>query len=298
MSPAPIFVLAIDHRNSLRAWYRATTGAPPRDATVLRAAKEIVLDGMLHAISIGLPKRQAVLLADEEYGVAAIRRARENGIATALAVERSGQPEFSFEYGDRFGEHIQRSRPDIVKALVRYNPEGDGPRNARSRDRLWELAQWLERQGLPLMLELLVPAEPGQRARAGEGFDVHLRPALTVKAMRELAAAGLRPRYWKIEGQPTATACQEVAAAASAGGCLVLGRGEDATAVARWLTLASPIPGFSGFAIGRTIWAGPLARWARGRLSAQAAAELIGERYVSFAWLYLASWTPPGGSPG
>ncbi len=272
---------------------RGTTGKLAADTRVLLAAKGVVLDGMLHAIGAGMPRQQAVLLADDEYGAAAIRRAREHGIVTALAVERSGQPEFSFEHRDRFGEHIERSGADIIKALVRYNVDGDQHCNARSRARFRELARWLNGRGLPLMLELLVPPQPHQLARVGgdrERFDREMRPALTVRAMRELIAVGLAPRYWKIEGQPSTATCQELARAAAATAqtrCLVLGRGEDAAAVRRWLALAAPVEGFGGFAIGRTIWSGPLEAWLAGRADGQAAARLIGERYLSFALLYL-----------
>ncbi len=298
------FVLAIDHRNSLRKWYRAVTGRPPADTAALRAAKEVVLDGLLHAIGAGMPAKQAVLLADEEYGAAAMGRAREHGIVTAVAVERSGQPEFSFEYRDRFGEHIEGSGADIVKALVRYNVEGDKRRNGHSRERLAELARWLDGSGRPLMLELLVPPLADQLAGIGgdrERFDREMRPALTARAMRELLAVGLVPRYWKIEGQASTAACEELARAAGRTArtrCLVLGRGEDAAAVRRWLTLAAPVDGFGGFAIGRTIWSGPLEAWLAGRADRQAAARLIGERYLSFAQLYLAHATVPREQPG
>src|SRR5918912_960391 len=52
-------------------------------------------------------------------------QARERGIRLAMPVEKSGQEEFDFEYGDDFGYHIERFDPDFSKVLVRYNPEGD-----------------------------------------------------------------------------------------------------------------------------------------------------------------------------
>ena len=54
------------------------------------------------------------------------QRAREHGLKLAMPVEKSGQHEFDFEYGDDFGDHIVRFDPDFSKVLVRYNPE-DGP---------------------------------------------------------------------------------------------------------------------------------------------------------------------------
>lgn len=288
---APLFVLAIDHRNSLRQWYQRITGADA-DPGVLREAKGVVVDGLLMAIADGVPGAHAALLADEEYGSSALRRANGAGLVTALAVERSGQSEFSFEYGDRFGEHIAGSGAGTVKALVRYNPGGDAGRNARSRDRLRMLAEWLDGHNVPLMLELLVPPEPEQLGRLGGDrarFDNELRPELTRHAIRELAGAGLAPRYWKLEGQPTAAACELLAREAAvtpSTQCLVLGRGEDAAAVERWLSAAAPVRGFGGFAIGRTIWAEPLAAWLTGRIRRPEAAASIAAAYRHFADLY------------
>ena len=295
----PTFVLAIDHRNSLRHWYTAITGADEADPAALRAAKVVVAEGLLAALaeSAGLGGLgglggdtalggTAALLVDEEYGqdaIAAIRAAGQ-GVAIVVPAERSGQPEFSFEHGGQFGAHIAAAGPDVVKALVRYNPSGDQERNARSRAGLVELARWLDDHGLPLMLELLVPPEPAQ---AAPGFDETERPGLTLLAIRELREAGLSPAYWKVEGQPSTEAFAGLARATDGGRCLVLGRGEDAAAVGRWVAMAAAAEGFSGFAVGRTIWAGALGGWLAGRTDRHATVAAIARNYLHFTRIYL-----------
>jgi myo-inositol catabolism protein IolC len=313
----PAFVLAIDHRNSLRHWYLALTAgtgnaswtgageanADAADAVARRdgagdaltAAKLIVADGLLAAIAspsgagqagAGFPG-QAMLLVDEEYGQEAIRRLRDADpdVQVVIPAERSGEPEFIFEHGAEFGEYILKTGPDIVKALVRYNPSGDQAANARSRTGLAELTRWLDDHGLPLMLELLVPPTPEQAGFAD--FDSSLRPGLTVSAIRELSASGLAPAFWKVEGQPSTAAFSELAAAADGGRCLVLGRGEDAGAVDRWVAMAAAAEGFSGFAVGRTIWAQALGDWLTGQLSREDAVETVAGNYLHFVRTYL-----------
>ena len=282
----PAFVLAIDHRNSLRHWYTALTGAARADGAALRAGKVAVADGLLAAIADPRFGGQPMLLIDEEYGTDAIGRVRDAGAGVKIIVpaERSGEQEFSFEHGARFGEHIVKTGPDIVKALVRYNPAGDAGRNGRSRSRLLELAYWLGDHGLPLMLELLVPPESGQ---AGPDYDTAVRPGLTLRAIDELRAAGLSPGWWKVEGQPSTAAFAGLAAATHGGRCLVLGRGADGEAVGRWVAMAAAAEGFAGFAIGRTIWAGALGEWLTGRTSREAAVATITDRYLGFAATYL-----------
>lgn len=281
----PAFVLAFDHRNSLRHWYLTVTGADQPDPARLRAAKVLVADALLaSAAEVAACGGQPMLLTDEEYGTDAIGAIRSAGPAVKIVIpaEVSGQPEFSFEYGAEFGEHIARTGPDIVKALVRYNPAGDQERNARSRAALGELARWLSARDLPLMLELLVPPAPGQ---AGPGFDDDVRPGLTRAAMGELREAGLAPRYWKVEGQPSTEAFASLAAAAESD-CLVLGRGEDFAAVGRWVARAAAAGGFAGFAIGRTIWSGALARWLTGQAGRDEAIKEIQENYLHFVRTY------------
>lgn len=286
----PAFVLAIDHRNSLRHWYLEITGGNGARPATLSGAKVVVADGLLAAIRDARFAGQPMLLIDEEYGADAIRAVRDaaTGAQVIVPVERSGRPEFSFEYGAEFGTHILKTGPDIVKALVRYNPASAGERNARSRGGLTELARWLDDHGLPLMLELLVPAEPGQLDEGGQAiFDAGLRPELTRRAIGELREAGLSPAYWKVEGQPSAEAFSALAEATGGGRCLVLGRGEDADAVSRWVAMAAAAEGFSGFAVGRTIWAGPLADWLTGRIGRPGAVAAIAANYLRFTGIFL-----------
>ena len=74
-----------------------------------------------------------------------------------MPVEKSGQEEFDFEYGDAFGDHIERYDPDFSKVLVRYNPDGDTEMNQRQAERLRRLSDWLHGNDRKLLFELLVP---------------------------------------------------------------------------------------------------------------------------------------------
>src|SRR6476646_7780928 len=98
-----------------------------------------------------------------------------------MPVEKSGQNEFDFEFGEQFGDHIREFSPTFAKVLVRYNPGGDRE----------------------FLFELLVPAEPAQLAHFGgdaDRYDRELRPDLMIEAIGELHAAGIEPDVWKIEG--------------------------------------------------------------------------------------------------
>jgi myo-inositol catabolism protein IolC len=257
----PVFALAFDHRNSLRRDFMRLAGDPTSEQrAALVAAKGIVVEALIAAapqVSPGTP----VLLIDSEYGGRFVPTAQAGGIRVAMPVEESGQRELRYLYGGHPERIVETCCPDYVKVLIRYNPGGDAAMNARQRARLRELAGWLEGRTQQLMLELLVPPEDAQLAAvAGDRgrFDREARAELTAAAIREIGGDGVAPRFWKIEGPESAGDAALIAGAVRSvdqgAGCLVLGRGADRAAVRRWLAIAAATEGFTGFAVGRTIW--------------------------------------------
>ena len=212
----------------------------------------------------------------------------------AMPCEKSGQNEFDFEYGTAFSSHIQTFAPDFTKVLVRYNPAGDGAMNARQSARLKELADWLHANDHRFLFELLVPAEPDQLASVGGDagrYDRELRPGLMRVAITELQESGIEADIWKIEGLDATEDCQMIVEQCRIGGrdhvaCVVLGRGADDDAVDAWLRAARGVPGYCGFAIGRSIWWEPLMAYVDGSLQREGAVEKIALNYRRFVTVY------------
>lgn len=293
-----LWTLAFDHRNSLRRSFFGISGtATAADRQRARDAKSLIFAGIARAIELGIPSGQPAVLVDEEYGAAVIAKARRLGIPTAVPVEASGKAVLQFEHGDGgFGEALERVDPTYAKVLVRYNPDGDPDDNRTQRDRLTRLQRWVSDHGRQWMLELLVPPTAAQRNECGgdaDAYDATLRPDLTVRACAELAESGLTPELWKLEGMATSQEYAAIAAACRAdgitSGCLVLGRGADESAVNRWLCLAAPVPGFVGFAVGRTLWWQPLREAEDGTCARDEAVERIARNYLGLIGVYLAA---------
>jgi len=268
-----IYLLAFDHRGSFQKNLLGITGPPTADdAERISQAKGVIFEGFRRALADGLPLDGAGILVDEQFGSDIARSATALGAQLAMPVEKSGQNEFDFEYGDGFGDHIAAFDPTYAKVLVRYNPEGDPELNGRQSERLARLGDWLHSTGRKFLYELLVPAEPAQLERVDgdpDRYDRELRPGLMVRAIQESQAAGVEPDIWKIEGLDSRDDCVSVAEAARAGGrdhvqCVVLGRGGDEAKVIHWLRTGADVPGFVGFAVGRTIWWNPLEEWLAG----------------------------------
>jgi myo-inositol catabolism protein IolC len=293
-------ILAFDHRGSFQKKFFGVAGDPsPEETERISDAKRVIYEGMLAALDSNPDpslREAAGILVDEQFGGAIARDARSKRIMVAMPVEKSGQDEFDFQYGEDFGRHILDFDPTFSKVLVRYNPEGDGEMNARQSERLKRLGEWLHANDRKLLFELLVPAEPHQLETVGgdaDRYDREVRAKLMLTAIAELQQSGVEPDIWKIEGIDDREDCERIAEQCRTGGresvvCVVLGRGADAAAVDRWLRAASGVPGYAGFAIGRTIWWDPLKRYVDGSADRAAAAAEIGENYVRFASVYRA----------
>ena len=127
------------------------------------------------------------------------------------------------------------------------------------------------------MIELLVPATTAQLDRV-EGnkqtFDLRIRPGLMLQTIRALQDAGVEPDIWKIEGLDRREDCERVVEMARRDGrghvsCIVLGRGADETKVVSWLETAASVPGFIGFAVGRTTFWDAVADYEARRVTRQ-----------------------------
>jgi myo-inositol catabolism protein IolC len=289
----PLYVLPFDHRGSFQTKMFGWEGALNAGQTAeIANAKSVIYDGFRSATADSVAKEKAAILVDEQFGAAILRDAKSLGYMTACPAEKSGQDEFGFEYGDDFASHIEAFDPTFCKVLVRYNPEGDPALNARQSARLKRLSEYLHAKGRSrFMFELLVPPEKAQLERLRgdkKAYDAELRPRLMVEAIRQLQDAGVEPDIWKIEGLDRREDCEKIVATAKRNGrekvdCIVLGRGEDERKVHEWLTTAAGVPGFIGFAVGRTVWWEPLINWRAGKIGRDAAAKEIAQRYSAFA---------------
>ena len=67
---------------------------------------------------------------------------------------------------------------------------------------------------------------------------------------------------------------------------MVLGRGADDAAVDHWLRQGAGVPGYVGFAIGRTIWWDPLKGFVDGTLPREEASSAIAANYLRFIDVY------------
>jgi 5-dehydro-2-deoxygluconokinase len=292
-----LYILAFDHRGSFQKKMFGIEGDPsPEQTETIADAKHLIFEGMLKAVEAGVEASVTGVLVDEQFGApkSIPGETKSRGLLLAMPVEKSGQNEFDFEYGDDFGAHIEEHDPDFSKVLVRYNPDGDTEMNSRQSERLRRLSDWLHEHDRKFLFELLVPAEDSQLEQVGgdtDRYDAELRPELMRRAIVDLQEAGIEADIWKIEGIDTQEDCDRIAQTARRDGrdgvvCVVLGRGADDAKVDHWLRQGAPVDGYAGFAIGRTIWWDALKGFLDGDIDRDAASQQIADNYLRFVRLY------------
>ncbi len=292
-----LYILAFDHRGSFQKKMFGIEGDPTAEETeTISDAKHLIFEGMVKAVDAGVDPRATGVLVDEQFGApkGIPSDAKQRGLLLAMPVEKSGQNEFDFEYGDDFGAHIEEFDPDFSKVLVRYNPDGDEGMNARQTERLKRLSDWLHERDRKFLFELLVPAEDHQLEQVGgdsDRYDAELRPELMRRTIVAFQDAGVEADVWKIEGIDTQEDCARIAETARRDGrdgviCVVLGRGADDAKVDHWLRQGAPVEGYAGFAIGRTIWWDALKGFLDGNIERDDAAQRVADNYRRFVQIY------------
>jgi myo-inositol catabolism protein IolC len=295
-SQKELLILAFDHRASFLEKMFGIKGRQPtpEEKKQIEDYKKMIFEGFLLATNKTVPREIAGLLVDEEYGAGVLREAKKKGLMFALPVEKSGQDEFDFGYGDDFAKHIEEFDPTFVKVLVRYNSEGDSAMNKRQLQRLKKLGDYLAQKKRQFLFELIVPSTSAQLAKLGglkEKYDQELRPKLMIGSIKEIQVAGIEPTIWKLEGVDKPEFAKAVVKQAQSGGrkvgVITLGRGESKGKVQEWLKIGAKIPGIIGFAVGRTIFWEPLVDHKDGKTIRKETVKKIAQNYQEFTELWL-----------
>src|SRR4051794_33770254 len=96
----PLYILPFDHRASFQTGLFGWKGTIDADQTArVVASKQVVYDGFKAALAAGVPRENAGILVDEQFGAAILADASKAGIITSAPAEQSGLAEFDFVYG-------------------------------------------------------------------------------------------------------------------------------------------------------------------------------------------------------
>ena len=189
---------------------------------------------------------------------------RSTACGSSMPVEKSGQDEFDFQFGDAVRRAHRAVRPGLR--------EGARPLQPRRRRRD-ERAPARAAQAARRLAARERPQVPVRAAGAGREGPARLGRRRHRPLRRRAAAGADAPRD---RGRPRTTASRSTSGRSRASTpartprcsreqtrkgegrenvvCVLLGRGASDAKVDHWLQQAAPVEGFIGFAIGRSIW--------------------------------------------
>jgi len=291
-----LFILPFDHRSSFIELFGFTNpDLSFKEKAIITQAKEIIYIAFKKTIEQEIPKEQAAILIDEEYGDKIIRDAINDKYNVILTTEKSGQREFTFEYEDSFAKHIEKYKPLFVKALIHYNPNDDPLSKMRQQQKLEILNNYCHEHSYKFLLEVLVSPTNLQLKEVNGNNDLYdskIRPNLTVKVIEELQAAGVEPDVWKLEGMDNEDSYKIVALQARQEGrnnvgIVILGRSENQDKVEKWIQSGNKINGIIGFAVGRTVFWRPLTDYKNGEIEREKVIEIIANNFLHFYHIFI-----------
>ena len=282
---SPLYILPFDHRSSFLKIMGVSSTPTDEELALARRCKNIIYQGLMQAISLGVPKKDVAILVDEWLGSHVLEQANEDNVATSFPLEKSGSSEFVHEYVD-WQQKILDLKPTYAKVLIRYNPLNKEV-NQRQQRQLIAISHFLSSCSTKFLLELLVPPTDEQ---ASDTYDNELRPQLTIQAIQELYGANILPDIWKLEGVISPQAMQDISLAVASKGSaqiVILGRGQDDNAVEQWLKIGAKANNSVGFAVGRTIFKTAIEQYVTHTCTEEEAITNVAKKFFYFFSLWL-----------
>jgi 5-dehydro-2-deoxygluconokinase len=274
--PPTIMALAIDHRAQLEKI--ADAAGRPRERI-----SDFKLLAVEAAAKVAAGRPGYGMLLDGKYGREALFRAVDHGFWIGRPVEEPGSRPLEFEFGGSLGAKlVEWPVAHTIKCLCFYHPD-DAPemktRQERELLRLHDAARTLERE---LLIEII----------AGKNGPVDDRTIARV--IERLYEIEVKPDWWKLEGQASKTAWDNIARAIETGdslcrGVLLLGLEAPEKDLAQAFALAHNCGVVKGFAVGRTIFAEPAVDWFAGRIDDREAIECMASAFTRLGDLWRAS---------
>ena len=294
-----LYILAFDHRGSFQKKMFGIEGDPtPEETETIADAKQLIYEGMEIAVERGVDAERRRACSSTSSSARDIpQRASEHGLKLAMPVEKSGQNEFDFQYGEDFGEHIERRSTRTSPRCSCAQP-GRRRGDERAPARPPEGARRLAARATTASSCSSCWCRPSRRpARGGRRRHRPLRrrAAPRADAPRDRADPGLRHRGRHLEdrGRRRARGRRDAgprrrapARAARTSICVLLGRGASDDKVDHWLRAGRAGRGLHRLRDRPLDLVGRAQGLPRRRPRARAAAEQIAENYLRFIKVY------------
>jgi len=283
----PLYILPFDHRNTfLKSMYHVDT-LNEKQIEQIKEFKKIIYLGFKWAIKKGVPKENAAILIDDQYGKEVMQLAKEDRVAVLYTLEKSGVEFVEFAHAN-WQEKVKQYNPEFCKMLVKYNPDDENLQKEQKLSVLKIASDFTHENGYKFLIEPLIPATNQQLTKVNNNkdeYDQKIRPLLTIAMIKEMQEAGVEPDIWKLEGMNLEDDYKNVVRQARFDNrenvsVVILGRGANFEKVSNWLRVGAKVNGVIGFAVGRTIFWEALEEYREGKISSGDAVIKIGGNFM------------------
>lgn len=223
------------------------------------------------------------MLLDEKYGREAMFEfARHPFSWLGRPVELPASRPLKFEFSQDIGSQlIDWPVGHCIKCLCFYRPDDPADLKAEQQEKLRTLFEASRRVGRELLVEII----------AGKHGDVDEDTIPT--ALQELYDLGIKPDWWKLEPQASASAWNKIEHVITGNdpwcrGVVLLGLEAPAEVLERAFAATASTPIVKGFAVGRTIFMDAAERWLAGGISDEAAIADMAARFEALTRSWLA----------
>ena len=255
-TPRPeVLAFAFDHRNQ---FFELAQQAGADEAR-LAHLKRLFVEAVAETEAARCLQGRIGILCDDRYGQDALNAATGRGWWIGRPVELPGSNPVVFDRGRSIGTTlIAWPREHVVKCLVGFHPDDAIDNRLEQEAQIRALYDAVQASGHELLLEI-VPPKTLPRA-----------PDTVERAMKRLYNLDVFPEWWKLE--PMDAAQWQGIDALIAGrdphcrGVLILGQSAGLDALAQGFRDARRSKTCRGFAVGRTVFQEPSARWLAGAL--------------------------------
>jgi 5-dehydro-2-deoxygluconokinase len=258
-------VFAYDHRMQLETMEGATPAK-------IGAFKELCLQAT-HRVANG--RSGYGLLCDGRLGRDALYAAAGMGLWIGRPVEWPGSWPLTLEpeIGPDCGGLAEWPRDQVVKVLCFYHPDDDAAMKVEQEGVVSRLFHACRRNRLEMLLEIIP-------SKAGAVDD-----DTAARVIQRFYDIGIYPDWWKLEPMESNTAWSKTCDAINRNdpntrGIVILGLGESEDVLQASFAAAAKHPLVKGFAVGRTIFAGPAADWFAGKMDDAAAVAQMADTYA------------------
>ncbi len=264
--PTSIMAFAIDHRMQLEAMADETGASRER----IRDLKVLAVEA---AARVAGGRAGFGMLIDGTYGREALFRAADQPFWIGRPVELPGSRPLDIDGGGSLAAKLIEWPVDhCVKCLCFMRPDDPADLQARQERELLRLQDASRTVGRELLVEIIA------------GKHGPLADDTVARVIARLYAIGMRPDWWKLEGQPTAAAWAAVAGTIRehdplCRGIMLLGLDAPLDVLGAQFRLAAACDLVRGFAVGRSIFGEPARAWLVGGLSDQEVVARMAERF-------------------